>query len=188
VSLSDVSVSVDAGGVSQPAHIHFVSPGQINVQIPWEFQGQTSAQMKVTLSTFLAGPLVTVPLAPYSPGIFEVSGLAAAQDANLTLITRSHPATRNGTIVLYVNGLGPVTNTPPSGEASSGNPLSTTTATPTVTIGGKQAQVSFSGLTPGVVGLYQINATLAADTPTGDQQITVAIGGVTSKASVLPVQ
>jgi minor extracellular serine protease Vpr len=188
VSLSDVSVSVDGGGVSQPAHIHFVSPGQVNVQIPWEFQGQTSAQMKVTLSTLLPGPLATVPLATYSPGIFEVSGLAAAQDANLTLITRSHPATRNGAIVLYVNGLGPVSNTPPSGEPSGASPLSQTTATPTVTIGGKQAQVIFSGLTPGVVGLYQINAILAADTPTGDQQITVGIGGVTSKASVLPVQ
>jgi minor extracellular serine protease Vpr len=160
----------------------------VNVQIPWEFQGQTSAQMKVTLSTLLPGPLATVPLATYSPGIFEVSGLAAAQDANLTLITRSHPATRNGAIVVYVNGLGPVSNTPPSGEPSGASPLSQTTATPTVTIGGKQAQVIFSGLTPGVVGLYQINAILAADTPTGDQQITVGIGGVTSKASLLPVQ
>ena len=35
--------------MSLPGHIHFVSPGQINVQIPWEFQGQTSVGMKVTL-------------------------------------------------------------------------------------------------------------------------------------------
>jgi uncharacterized protein (TIGR03437 family) len=48
--------------------------------------------------------------------------------------------------------------------------------------------VDFSGLTPGFVGLYQINAILAPDTPTGDQQVVVSIGGVDSKASILPVQ
>ena len=188
VSLSDVSVSFDAPGVSQPGRIHFVSGRQVNVQIPWELQGQPSAKVKVTVSTFLNSFVATVPLAAYSPGIFEVSGLAAAQDANGTLITRSHPAARNGAVVLYVNGLGAVSNTPPTGEPSSGSPLSQTTSTPTVLIGGKQAEVLFSGLTPGVVGLYQINAVLAADTPTGDQQVVVSIGGVSSKASVLPVQ
>ena len=50
VALSDASVSFDGGGLSLPGHIHFVSPGQINVQIPWEFQGQTSVAMKVTVS------------------------------------------------------------------------------------------------------------------------------------------
>ena len=50
VALSDVSVSFDGGGLSLPGHIHFVSPGQINVQIPWEFQGQSSVAMKVTVS------------------------------------------------------------------------------------------------------------------------------------------
>jgi minor extracellular serine protease Vpr len=188
VSLSDISVSFDANGVSVPGRLHFVSPGQVNVQIPWELQGQPSAKVKVTYSTFIPGPVVTLPLAQYSPGIFEIAGLAAAQDANGTLITRSHAAARNGAVVLYVNGLGPVTNTPPTGEPSGASPLSQTTSTPTVTIGGKQAQVLFSGLTPGVVGLYQINAILAADTPTGDQQVVVAIGGASSKASLLPVQ
>jgi hypothetical protein len=43
VSLSAVSVSFDGGGLSLPGHLYFVSPGQINVQVPWEFQGQTSA-------------------------------------------------------------------------------------------------------------------------------------------------
>jgi minor extracellular serine protease Vpr len=73
VSLGLVSVSFDGGGKSLPGHIHFVSPGQINVQIPWEFQGQSSVQMKVTLYGYLWGNLYTVPLATYSPGIFAVT-------------------------------------------------------------------------------------------------------------------
>jgi len=39
--------------------------------------------------------------------------------------------------------------------------------TPTVTIGGKEATVSFSGLTPGSVGLYQVNAQVPAAAPKG---------------------
>jgi minor extracellular serine protease Vpr len=191
VSLSAVTVTFDADGVSQPGHLHFVSPGQVNVQIPWELQGKSSAKMKVGIqgSVPLFGAPVPVTLAAYSPAMFESGGLAIAQDAQGALITRAHAASRSGAVVLYVNGLGAVSNTPPSGEASgSGTSLSQTTSTPTVTVGGKQAQVLFSGLTPGVVGLYQINATLAADTPTGDQPIVVSIGGVSSKTAVLPVQ
>ena len=58
VSLGQVSVSFDGGGKSLPGHFHFVSPGQINVQIPWEFQGQSSVQMKVTLYGYLWGSSV----------------------------------------------------------------------------------------------------------------------------------
>ena len=76
LSLGQVSVSFDGGGKSLPGHIHFVSPGQVNVQIPWEFQGQSSVKMKVTNYGYLWGDLYTVPLATYSPGIFAVTDAA----------------------------------------------------------------------------------------------------------------
>ena len=80
VALSDVSVSFDGGGLSLPGHIHFVSPGQINVQIPWEFQGQSSVAMKVTVS-FLPSDVYTVPLAPVSPGVFAIVDVTSAQSS-----------------------------------------------------------------------------------------------------------
>jgi uncharacterized protein (TIGR03437 family) len=159
----------------------------VNAQIPWEFAGKQSVKVKIW-SDYFASNVITVPLAQYAPGIFEVSGLAAAQVIGYNLITRARPAKRNEVVQLYVNGLGPVTNTPASGEPCSGTSRSHSVVPPSVTVGGKAAQVIFSGLTPGVVGLYQVNAILAADTPTGDQPIVVTIGGVSSKASVLPVQ
>jgi minor extracellular serine protease Vpr len=137
---------------------------------------------------YLPSAVVTVPLNQYAPGFFEVSGLVAAQDAAFNLITRERPARRGQVVQLYVNGLGPVTNRPASGEPTGTTGFSTTLVPPTVTIGGREAQAIFSGLTPGVVGLYQVNAIVAADTPTGDQPIIVSIGGVSSKASVIPVQ
>ena len=39
VSLSAVSVSFDGGGFSLPGRLYFVSPGQVNVQVPWSFRG-----------------------------------------------------------------------------------------------------------------------------------------------------
>jgi uncharacterized protein (TIGR03437 family) len=54
-------------------------------------------------------------------------------------------------------------------------------------IGGQQATVLFSGLAPGFAGLYQINVTVPAGLK-GNQQVTVATGGVISPASTLPLQ
>src|SRR5262249_11003761 len=155
-SLSDVSVSFDVEGISHPGRLHFVSPKQVNVQIPWEFQGKSSVAVKVTIGN-LQSYVVNVPLAAYSPGVFEIGGLAAAQDANFALINSARPARRGEAIVIYANGLGPVNNQPASGEASPGVPLAGVTGGVSVMIGGVSAQVLFGGLTPGVVGLYQIN-------------------------------
>ena len=187
ISLSQVSVSFDGGGLSLPGHLHFVSSGQVNAQIPWEFQGQSSVQMKVTMGG-LQSAVYTLPLAPTSPGIFEIAGVAAAEDANYAVIGPNHSAVRGQPIAIFVNGLGPVSNTPGSGEPSSAQNLSQTPSFPTVTIGGANAQVAFSGLTPGVVGLYQINVTVPTAIPAGNAQVVVTMGGVSSKASVLPVQ
>ncbi len=63
----------------------------------------------------------------------------------------------------------------------SAEPLARTDATPTVTIGGKAAQVSFSGLTPQYAGLYQINAEVPTGIATGDAvPVVISISGQTS--------
>jgi uncharacterized protein (TIGR03437 family) len=191
VSLGTVSVSFDGGGLSLPGHISFVSPGQVNVQIPWEFQGQSSVRMTVWVS-YLNSAVYTVPLATYSPGIFEFSDsghlLAAATDANGVVFTQANPAKRGQTIVLYANGMGPVDHQPPSGEPTPLPPPLANTSPATVKIGNSAAHVDFSGMSPGWVGLYQLNVVVPQDAATGLQPIVVSIGGVDSKASVLPVE
>jgi uncharacterized protein (TIGR03437 family) len=191
VSLGTVTVSFDGGGLSLPGHMSFVSPGQVNVQVPWEFQGQSSVKMAVSVG-YIASAVYTVPLNTYSPGIFEFSDnghlSAAATDANGVVFTQANPAKRGQTIVLYVNGMGPVDHQPPSGEPTPVPPPLAQTSTATVKIGNIAAHVDFSGLSPGWVGLYQVNVDVPQNTPTGLQPIVVSIGGVDSKASVLPVQ
>jgi len=164
-----------------PGHISFVSPGQVNVQIPWEFQGQSSVKTTVWVG-YIPSAVYTVPLNTYSPGVF------AATDANGVVFTQANPAKRGQTIVLYVNGMGPVDHQPPSGEPTPLPPPLANTGTATVTIGNIAAHVDFSGLSPGWVGLYQVNVDVPPDAPTGLQPIVVSIGGVDSKASILPVE
>jgi minor extracellular serine protease Vpr len=180
VSLGLVSVSFDGGGKSLPGHFHFISPGQINVQIPWEFQGQSSVQMKVTIYGYLWGALYTVPLATYSPGIFAVT-----DGVNNAVISVANPAKRGGSIVIYANGLGPVDAAQSSGDPASASPLARTQATPTVTLGGGPTGFLFSGLTPGTVGLYQVNVSVPSDAPTGTQVLKLSIGGQDTTVNVV---
>jgi minor extracellular serine protease Vpr len=187
VDLVQVSFDVPSAGISVPGRMVFVSPGQLVLQVPWELQGQTSAQVKVTID-FSYGNVVTIPIASYAPAFFEAAGVVAATDAGGNIVNASNPARSGQKISLYANGLGPVSNQPASGEPAPSSPLAITTVVPVVTIGGQDAPVQFSGLTPGLPGLYQINVTVPQGVAAGSLPITVKIGDQTSKASVLPVQ
>ena len=193
LSMDQVTVSFDAAvtgslpAVSVPGHMVYVSPSQVNIQVPWELQGYSSAKMKVTLFEFGFGNVVTVPLANYTPAMFGSSIAAAENAVTGQVITSANPATRGSVISLFCNGLGPVTNQPASGD-SAGVPLSTTKTQATVTIGGTSANVSFSGLAPGFPGLYQVNAQVPSSIQAGNQQVIVSIGGFSSPALTLPVQ
>jgi len=194
LSLAGVSVSFDvpSKGLSLPGRLHFVSDGQVNVQAPWELQGLTSVFMKVSIGDS-SSAVYTAPLADYSPALFEYqdsSGrqLIAALDENYRLIDSNNAARRGRPVQLYANGLGPVENQPATGEATPAQPLARTRVTPTVTVGGRTAEVQFCGLAPYNVGLYQINVVVPADVATGIQPVIVSVGGVVSKTANLPIQ
>jgi minor extracellular serine protease Vpr len=189
LSIDGVTVSFDvpSAKLSVPGYLTYVSPGQVNVQVPWELQGQTSAQVKVTLYGYSWGNVVTVPLADTAPAFIEDSGIAVALDGNNAIVTAANPVKRGQLVQLYMNGLGPVTGGPASGEFASAAPLATTKTTPQVTIGGQPATVQFSGLTPGLPGLYQVNVFVPTGISAGTVPISLTIAGATTRASTLPV-
>ncbi len=190
VSIDDVSVSFDVpeANLSAAGHLIYTSAHQVNAQVPWELRGQTSVQMKVSISN-ASGEVFTVPVADYSPGIFvdSASGIAVAQDASFAPITMDHPAIRGQTITLYGTGFGPVNHTPASGDPAPDS-SSTTLVSPTVFVGGVAASVLFSGLAPGYAGLYQINVSIPEAAPTGMQPLTASINGVAANTVLLPIQ
>jgi uncharacterized protein (TIGR03437 family) len=188
-----VSVSFDVGnGVTYPGYIVYVSPTQVNVFAPWELQGYTSAQVKVTGDQGFPSNIVTVNIANYSPAFFNYNiGTAIATDLSYSLITPSNPAKRGSTIYLWANGLGPVTNQPVGGAAApvSGSPLSQTTTTPTVTIGGQNATVVYAVLAPGTAGEFQVAVTVPSNATTGSAvPVSLSIGGRTTEPATMAVQ
>lgn len=194
LSLAGVSVSFDVPErrLSLPGRLHFVSDSQVNLQVPWELQGLNSVQIKVSIGD-ISSAVYRLPLSDYSPAFFEYAEAAggrfiAALDENYWLVGSANPARRGRIVQLYANGLGPVSNQPPTGEPTPAQPFAVTRATPQVTIGGRPAEVHFSGLAPSFVGLYQINVLVPEDAPAGIQQVTLSMQGVTSKPAALPIQ
>jgi uncharacterized protein (TIGR03437 family) len=57
-----------------------------------------------------------------------------------------------------------------------------------VLIGGAPASVQFSGLAPGMVGTYQVNAVVPSGSATGDTvPVAISIGGITSNTVTIAI-
>jgi uncharacterized protein (TIGR03437 family) len=169
-----------------PAPLFYASPGQFNVQIPWEVTGMGTFSMIVNGAP---SNVVSKGVYTYSPDVFMVSAAQAAiTHADGTLVSSASPAAVNETVVVYCTGLGPVSGPMVTGAPASSTSLQPTTPQPaTATLGGVPATVSFSGLTPGFTGLYQVNIQVPANTAPGSL-LTIAIGGGMAPAVPLPVR
>ncbi len=182
------------------AALLFVGPTQINFQMPTEMRlGEAiPIQMERADGTTL---LSTMRVVPAAPGIFTVlqngrgQGAVLNQDNSLNgtpeSILGARPAARGSVIQIFATGAG--VTIPPllAGEPApaSGNPLVFTQVQPTVTIGGKNARVLFSGMAPGWVGLWQINAEIPQDvTPGPAVPLSITAGGIASNAVTIAVQ
>jgi uncharacterized protein (TIGR03437 family) len=202
-NLDGVSVSFDVPGSydGKPADYNgssgfftFVGQAgtQVNVMVPWELQGASSALVKVTVDGFADSNVFTIPLVPYAPQLFQSSGIAAAVDsatyaAHPAPVSAANPVHAGDAVQLFGNGLGPVNNQPASGAPPSFDPLPTTKSPCAVTVGGMEAVVSYCGLA-GYPAEYQINITVPSGLSAGNQPVVLTVGGVSSKAASLPVQ
>lgn len=197
VSVSSFPIPTSLGGLTiefefSPAPLFYASAGQVNAQVPWELAGFSYVPVSAASSPQqFSNP--TVNLATYAPGLFATNGAGTGQgailDSNYNLVSSANPATVGTVVQIFCTGLGPVTNQPATGAASPSNPLASTTTLPIVTIGGAQATVQFSGLTPGDVGLYQVNVTVPAGATKGSAvPVVVSIGGVQSNTVSMAIQ
>jgi uncharacterized protein (TIGR03437 family) len=158
-----------------PLPLFYVSPTQINAQLP-----QTTNAGNVVLSvrsrnTGRASTGVTVPVQAASPGVFTVRDnnltIAAlfrvSASGALSLVTANNKPFRDERVVLFATGLGVTTPRVAGGEASPASPLALTGPIQAC-IGGHRYPVEFSGLAPGFVGLYQVNLYVPGDRVQGE--------------------
>lgn len=178
----------------------FASPAQQNVQIPWELEGVQGATITAIPGEEQSTP-VEVEIVPYNPGLFstnsqgfgqgsiQIVGAGGILAAPVSPFSVARPAEKCEYVTIWATGLGPVTNTPLTGAAAPTDPLAHTTTLPEVTIGGVLAEVIFSGLAPPFVGLYQINAKVPENAPSGlAVGVVLTIGGIQSNVVTMAVQ
>jgi uncharacterized protein (TIGR03437 family) len=178
--------SVIIGG--KPAPLYFVSPGQINALVPYEVGPGSQGQIVVNTTNGPATPeTVGVPLV--TPGIaaFPSGALIAQHAADFSLVLPASPAKPGEGLIIYLAGLGATNNQPVSGTGAPAPPTDPKTPV-TLSVNGNAVPTAFVGLTPGAVGLYQVNFTLPADTPEGDVTLSVSQAGTTSNVTLLPVK
>ncbi len=195
---STVPLSTDIGGTSVsfngiPAPLYFVSGGQINAQLPWELPSSGPVNVVVTNGGASSAP-TAVTMGPFSPGVFSIppgAGWAIAinnADGSIAAPAGAiagfptHPAKAGDAIILYANGLGPVDSPIANGTPSLDKLRNTLTAAG-VLVGGKPAQVVFSGLTPQFAGINQVNFVVPAGV-SGTVPVQLQIGGITTTDQV----
>ena len=146
-----------------PAPIYLISPLQVVALVPYSTTGPTATI--VMQSGGASSNTVTVPVAATAPGIFTLlqngRGPGAVRHADYSIVNDANPARGGEIVLIYLTGLGAVSPALNDGFGGGANPVSTTVATPGVTVGGMPATVLFSGMS-GYPGLYQINAQLPA--------------------------
>ncbi len=179
-------VSVKIGGLDAP--LYYASSGQINAQVPAELQPNQRYQVIVNVNGVYSKPEF-INTTPVQPGIATFQdGKAIAQDLNFNLIDAQHPAHPGDIIVLYLTGMGPTNPIVPSGVPAPGSPLAVTNIQPLITIDSAPADVIFSGLTPGAVGLYQIDVRIPSNAKIGDLPLVVKQGDAVSNTALVPVR
>jgi uncharacterized protein (TIGR03437 family) len=171
----------------------FASPSQINAQLPLRLFGS------VTMTLYTPGGSSDdyfLNVQPVAPAVFQsgtagpLTGLPVVVKAsNQQLVTPTNPLHSGDVITIYVNGMGATSPAVEAGLPSPFAPLAVTVATPDVRLGGAPLSVSYAGLVPGEVGVYQINAQVPAKAPEGSQvSLTIAQAGVTTSVAVRVIE
>ena len=172
-----------------PIPMMFLSPTQINAQLPLNIDG------RVTMTLYTPGGTSDdyyLNLLPAAPAIFHngtagpMTGIpVVVKTGNQQLVTGSNPIHPGDELVIYATGLGATSPQVDAGLPGPTSPLATAVLPPTVRLGDSQLDVSYAGLAPGMVGVYQINARAPEKVTAGtDVPLSVTQAGTSASVSV----
>lgn len=156
-----------------PAPLIYVSPGQVIFQLPYSAAaGPVLVQVSSNGIPSLAAA-ITVQAA--APSILTYgNNLAVVQNQDYTVNSPTNCAAPGSYLIVYLIGSGPLNNPVATGAPAVSNPLSSEALSTTATIGGVPATVTFAGLTPGDVGLVQVN--LKVPQVSGNLPLQITVG------------
>ncbi len=160
---SGISTTVDMDGA--PATVLLATPFQINAVVP---AGTHNLHVQTAYGQ------ASQAVAAEAPAIFLVgsppAGAVTNQDNSLN--SPSNPLPRGQDLIIYCTGLG--------ATVAQGK-LSVAAVPVTVMLNGQAVTPAFSGLTPGISGLYRVNVPVSSTTPPGlSLSLVLEQGGQTS--------
>lgn len=179
-SASGVALPTTLGGTSVtvngiPAPIFYVSPGQVNIQLPSRYPVPFFGLEFVVTTRGGASDPVSLPEVQNVFGIFTLDGsgcgpgavLNVASDGSVSLNSLANSASPGDFIEVYGTGLGTTFNQPPDGSPASSNPLALALnwgvygaifdLAPPAPSTPLRTRVSWGGRAPGLVGVDQVN-------------------------------
>jgi uncharacterized protein (TIGR03437 family) len=176
------------GALIAEAPLLYVGENQINFQLPFEAFGRAEVRLVVDNNGNLSDP-VSLQVVSSSPGVFTwAANRAVAINPDNSVNTPANAVYRGDYLTVYMTGQGVVTPTLPTGAAAPLKPLVRSPLPAKVWIGGAVAQIQFLGLTPGLVGVLQLNVTVPYEAPLGDSPLVVNINGSTSNEALVSVK
>ncbi|OFV99815.1 MAG: hypothetical protein A3F68_05055 [Acidobacteria bacterium RIFCSPLOWO2_12_FULL_54_10] len=165
-----------------PAPLFYVSNSQINAQVPYEVAIGT-ATLQVQRGT-MKSAVQTIRIVPVSPGIFrliaqgvEVGAILHADTAQL--VTRENPARPGEFLSIYATGLGSLRQQVSAERVTQNAPMETVIL-PLVNISNIPVRVTYSGIAPGLTGVYQVNVQVPENIPAGSHSVQIFINSVSS--------
>jgi uncharacterized protein (TIGR03437 family) len=181
-----LAIQVQLNGTPMP--LYYVSPSQINLLIPNNAPTSGTADLQVvrTDNGQTLGD-TTIQMDTVAPGLFTGNGgqgQVAAINEDGTYNSSSNPIGRGHVLQVYGTGLGFIAGAPSDGTAVS--TATPTTQTTMAFINGVPCTVPYSGLAPGLAGVWQANVLIAdAVVPTTSLQnriseLVVQLGGAYS--------
>jgi len=179
-SLAGLSLLVNG----RPAPLLAVTPWQVNAQLPADISpGAAAFQFRFTDGAMPTA--VGAEVSGIAPAIFTFQVGSLAQAAVLhagtgVLVDSAHPAKAGDVIEIYGTGLGPTEPFVAAGAPAPASPPARTSARPQVFIGNQSAEVVFSGLAPGLAGVYQVNVIVPSGMRPGSQSVRWRVGQLDS--------
>lgn len=211
LELADARVFVN----DKPAPIYFTSYGQVNFQIPYDVTPSPgTGTVRVDRGT-TRGNTVTAIFVPALPKLLRLQlraagvsmpesrdffGIAVHQDGSISLprefgIPNSRPSKPGEALTIYGLGFGRTEPAVVAGVAAPTSPLAQVASSTKRVFFGALALVTgvpqdalYVGLTPGLVGLYQVNVVVPENSPKGDVPIRVQLDTTASEYALIAVE
>jgi uncharacterized protein (TIGR03437 family) len=175
-------VSVEVNGI--PAPLLYVSPTQINAQIPYEAPAGAATLVVDVGGAARAG--VVIQLSRVSPGVWTRAGSSYALAINNDDGSVGTPLTPGTYATVYLTGQGALSQLIPTGGAAPVSPLVSPAGSVQVTVGGVAVTNVASAMAPYLVGVLQVNFQVP-NVPPGDQRVVIFVGGAPSNETLLPI-